>query len=100
MIGLLKTVASELAKYDLDLVAVQRVRWIEVSHQPTHDCTFFYGNGNANRHLGTGFFVHKGIISAFKRVEFISERILYMYTVLILRWYDIIVLNVQAPNED
>jgi hypothetical protein len=29
--------------------------------------TFFYGNGNANDHLGAGFFIHKGIRSVVKR---------------------------------
>jgi hypothetical protein len=52
-------------------MAVQEVRWVEDGSQPV-DYTFFYGNGNANHHLGTEFFVHRGIISAIKRVEFIS----------------------------
>jgi hypothetical protein len=44
------------------------------------------------------FFVHKRIISAKKRVEFVGDRI--WYTVLIGRWCDIIVLNIHAPPED
>jgi hypothetical protein len=53
---------------------------------------------NADHHLGTSFFVHKRIISAVKRVEFISDRMSY----IILRacWCDIIVLDVHAPTED
>jgi exonuclease III len=45
-----------------------------------------------------GFFVHKRIISAVKRVEFVSDWVSY----IILRghWCHIIVLNVHAPTED
>jgi exonuclease III len=42
--------------------------------------------------------VHKRIISAVKRVEFVNDRMSY----IILRdhWFHIIVLNVHAPTED
>jgi endonuclease/exonuclease/phosphatase family metal-dependent hydrolase len=55
----LKTVASELAKYNLDLMAVQEVRWDKVGSQPADDWMFSYGNGNANHQLWTGFFVQR-----------------------------------------
>jgi hypothetical protein len=58
---------------------------------------FLYVKRNDNCHFGTGLFIHKGIRSGVKRVEFISGRILYIVSV---GWCGIIVLNVHAPTED
>jgi hypothetical protein len=45
-----------------------------------------------------GFFVHKRIISAVKRVEFGNDRMSYI--ILRGRWIHIIILNVHARTED
>jgi hypothetical protein len=37
-----------------------------------------YGKENENHELGTGFFVHKRIISAYKGVELVSDRMSYI----------------------
>jgi hypothetical protein len=42
--------------------------------------------------------VHKRIISAVRRVEFVNDRMSYI--ILRGRWFHIIVLNVHAPKED
>jgi hypothetical protein len=48
--------------------------------------------------LEQDFFVHHRIISAVKRVDFVSDRVSYI--VLKGRWCNIIVLNVHAPSEE
>jgi exonuclease III len=93
-VGAIKSVARELEKYKLDLVGVQEVRWEVEGYQAAGNYTFFYGKGNVNHHLGTGFFVHNGIISA----ELVSDRMSYITPKG--RWWVIIVLNVHAPTED
>jgi exonuclease III len=98
--GLLMTVSRELARYKLDLVGVQEVRWEGGGTEPVGEYTFFYGKGNENHELGIGFFVHKRIMSSvkIKKVEFVSDRMSYI--IPRGRWCHIIVLNIHASTED
>jgi hypothetical protein len=51
--GSLKTVSEDLAKYKLDLVGIQEIRWDKGGTVSADDYTFFCGNGNSDLHLRT-----------------------------------------------
>jgi hypothetical protein len=92
------TVLRELSRYGLDLVGVQEVRCEGSDTAPAGEYTFFCRKGKDTHELGTGIFVHKIIILAVKRTEFLSNRMSY----IILRGcnFHIIVLNIHARTED
>jgi len=98
VMSLYRAAARELGRYKLGVVGVQEVRWDKGSTVREGDYDFFYGKGNDNHQLGTGFFVHHRILSAVKRVEFVSDRLSYI--VLRGRWRNIILVNVHAPSEE
>ena len=79
-------------------MVVQEVRWDKGSTVTAGDYNLFYGKGNENSELGTGFCVHQRIASAVKRVEFVNDTV--SYVVLRGRWCNIIVLNMHSPSEE
>jgi hypothetical protein len=81
----------------MDLVQVQEVRYDRGGTELAYDYTLLYRSGNENHELGAGSFVCNRIILAVRRVEFISDRMLY--TILKGCGCDVILLNVHASAE-
>jgi len=65
--GSLTAVVRKLARYKLDLVGVQEVRWDKGGMLRAGDYNFFHGKGNENHQLGTGCFVHHRKVSRVKK---------------------------------
>jgi len=51
-----------MARYKLDLVGVKEVTWDKGGTVKVEDYNYFYGKGNENHQLGTGFLVHHRIL--------------------------------------
>jgi hypothetical protein len=47
--------AEEISICKLDLVGVQEVTWDGGGTEPAGECALFYGKGNNNHEIGTGF---------------------------------------------
>jgi hypothetical protein len=92
------TVVGDFARYKLDLMGVQKVRWYKGGTARAGDYTSFCGQGDENNLSGTGFFVHQRKVSAVKRANFLSD--MMSYIVLRGLWCNIIVLNARAPTEE
>jgi len=78
MSGSLTTAAREIAKYNLDLVGIQKVRWEEGGTARGEDYTFIDGKENEYKQLRTGFFVQRRLVLAVTREEFVSDRMSYI----------------------
>jgi hypothetical protein len=58
-----------MARYKLDLLGVQEVRWSKGGTVRAGDCNYLHAKKIENYQLGTEVFVHHRILSAVKRVE-------------------------------
>ena len=67
--------ARELARYKLDSLGMQEFRWNKEGKVRAGDYNFFLWKRNENHQSRRGFFVHHRIVSAVKRVDFLSDMV-------------------------
>jgi hypothetical protein len=97
--GSLTAAARELARYKLDLVGVQKVRWDKEGRVSAGDYNFSAEKETKIINLEQKVYqIHQRIISAVKRIEFVSDRMSYI--AVRGRWCNAVVLNVHPPSED
>ena len=86
----------ELARYKLDLVGVHGVRWNKGGILRAGNYILLKRKRKSS--VRNRIFLHHRILSAVKKVEFVSDRMTYI--VVRGRWCNIIILNVHAPREE
>jgi len=96
--GSITTAARKLNRYNLYLVGVKEVRWDKRGHAKSMGLHFFLWKRKRKSSIGKRIFVHHRIISAVKRVQFVSDKTSYI--VLRGRWCNTIVFNVYEPREE
>uniref|UniRef100_A0A8D8QQ10 Craniofacial development protein 2-like n=1 Tax=Cacopsylla melanoneura TaxID=428564 RepID=A0A8D8QQ10_9HEMI len=67
--GSCQTVAEEIKKYRMKIVALQEVRWQGTGTTRIGEGNILYGDCGATHNLGTGFYVHNSLMSAIKEFK-------------------------------
>ena len=65
-------------------MGVQEVRWDKGGTVRTGDYINFYGKGNENHQLGTGFLGDHRTVSAVKTAEFVSDKISSIFSEVVV----------------
>ena len=74
--GKMQELAEELAKTELEIVAIQETRWLGTGHKKKKDFSIYYsGTRDQTGHAGTGFILLGRILENVIGFEAINERL-------------------------
>jgi exonuclease III len=73
--GALRNLVDMLNTYEIDILAIQEMRWIGQNILERKDCTVYYSCHDKTHHFGTGFIVSKKIRDMVMDFQPISMRI-------------------------
>ncbi|XP_058120479.1 craniofacial development protein 2-like [Anopheles ziemanni] len=98
--GALKQLDDELAKLNMDLVALQEIRWLGSGVQNRRGSSYdiYYSCHDRHHMLGTGFAVGQRAKSAVIDFKAINDRLCYLR--MRGKFHNISLINVHAPTED
>jgi hypothetical protein len=91
----LTTAARELARYKLDFMGVQEVRWDQGGAVRSGDFFFFVEKEKKIFNWGEDLCAPQNSVSLF-----VSDRMSYIHVIRRGSWCNIIFLNVHAPTEE
>lgn len=94
-IGALEKLLIEIIPYNLDILALQEVRWIGEGYIHKNGYKLFYGGTNKHE-LGTAFLVKNRHVNSVKNIKFVNERISYIQ--MKGKFCDQFYINVHAPT--
>lgn len=97
--GSMSLVTNEITKYNLNIVALQEIRWPGIGSFKHKETTIFYSGGKDNRHIfGVGIMINNRLLENVKRFEAINERICYIC--LKIKEQNVIIFSCHAPTEN
>lgn len=66
---------NTLKDYNIDVAALQEIRWTGTGQIRMNDYVLYYKGLNDKHQFGTGFAVHKNLLSSVKEFNPIFERV-------------------------
>jgi exonuclease III len=95
----MNVVISEITKYNLNIIALQEIRWPGNSSLKHKETTIFYSGCNDNRHaFGVGFMINNRLLENVKSFEAMNERICYIR--LKIKEHIVIIFSCHALTEE
>jgi len=73
--GAVHNIVNEVEKYKVKLTSLQEIRWANTGTMNINETTIFYGRCTDQHQLGTGFAVHKDLVTVVKEFKNINPRI-------------------------
>uniref|UniRef100_A0A8D9ELZ3 Craniofacial development protein 2 n=1 Tax=Cacopsylla melanoneura TaxID=428564 RepID=A0A8D9ELZ3_9HEMI len=95
----MNTVVNELARYNMDLVALQETRWPDNGEQQAPEYRIYYSGTKNNTHYGgVGFAVRNRLVENVLKFEAVDERLCYLR--IKGRFKNISLISYYAPTEE